>query len=212
VLLLLVPTVARGDVVIDWNAKAEAIGLEKRPRPPDSARGLAMMHVAMFEAVNAITRRYSPYRLSLTAEQGASAEAAAASAAHGIMVALFPDQQASVDVTLKASLAQVLEGEGKTNGIAIGKKAAAEILTLRASDGSSAGEQYRPVTTAGVYVPTVIPVSSTFGKVTPWVMNSGEQVRPAPPPTLTSDAWTADLNENRQIGGRNSAQRTPEQT
>jgi hypothetical protein len=211
-LLLLVPSVARGDTVIDWSAKAEAIGLEKRQRPPDTARGLAMMHVAMFEAVNAITRRYAPYRLALTAEKGASTDAAAASAAHGIMVALFPDQHASLDTTLKASLAQVPEGEGKANGVAIGKKAAAEILALRASDGISAGEQYRPVTTAGVYVPTVIPVSSTFGKVTPWVMNSGEQFRPAPPPPLTSDIWTADLNEIRQFGGRNSAHRTPEQT
>ena len=144
----LVPNLARADTIIDWSAKAEAIGLEKRLQPAVSARGLAMMHVAMFEAVNAVTRRYSPYRVPLTVEKGASPDAAAATAAHGILASLFPDQQASLDVTLKASLAQVPDGDGKANGIAAGKKSVEGILALRASD--ALRRNNRPVTTAEV--------------------------------------------------------------
>ena len=212
VLVLLLGTTARADVIADWNAKAEAIGIEKRLQPPPNARGMAMMHLAMFEAVNAITRRYAPYRLTLPADAGASPQAAAAAAAHDVLAALFPDQQASLEATLKASLAEVSDASQKAKGVELGKKAASGILALRANDGIAAPESYRPVTTPGVYVPTVIPVSSTIGKMTPWVMESGAQFRPAAPPALTSATWTADLNEIREIGGRGSARRSAEQT
>jgi hypothetical protein len=211
-LVLLLGATARADVITDWNAKAEAIGLEKRLQPPPNARSMAMMHVAMFEAVNAVTRRYSPYRLTLPADPGASPQAAAAAAAHDVLAALFPDQQASLEATLKASLAEVSDASQKAKGVELGKKAAAGILALRANDGIAAPESYRPVTTPGAYVPTVIPVSSTIGQMTPWVMESGAQFRPAQPPALTSATWTADLNEIREIGGRDSARRTAEQT
>lgn len=203
---------ASADVITDWNAKAEAIQIEKRLPPPPNARAMAILHVAMFEAVNAIERRYAPYKLNLPAERGLSKEAAAASAAHAVLVALYPDQQASLDSMLKASLAEIPEGEAKAKGIELGKRAAAEILALRANDGADAMESYRPHTTAGVYVPTVVPVSSTVGKVTPWVMTSGSQFRPAPPPALDSATWTNDVNEIREVGARNSTKRTAEQT
>jgi hypothetical protein len=210
--LLLAPAVARSDVIIDWNAKVEAIGLEKRLSPAVNARGVTMMHVAMYEAVNAITRRYAPYRLTLAGERSASPDAAAAAAAHGVLVRLHPDQQASLDAGLKASLALVPDGDGKSKGVDLGQQAAAGILALRANDGIAAPETYRPTTAAGVYVPTVIPASSTVGQMTPWVMTSGAQFRPAQPPALTSPTWTNDLNEIRGIGGRNSTDRTAEQT
>jgi hypothetical protein len=213
VLLLAAATAtARADVIIDWNAKAEAIGIDKRLQPPPNARGMAMMHVAMFEAVNAVTRRYSPYRLKLVADPGASSDAAAAAAAHGVLVGLFPDQQASLDTSLKASLASLPDGDAKAKGLALGQKAAAGILALRANDGISATESYRPVTTAGAYVPTVVPASTTVGQMTPWVMSSGAQFRPGPPPSLASLTWTADLNEIREIGGQGSTKRSAEQT
>ena len=75
-----------------------------------------------------------------------------------------------------------------------------------------APESYRPFTTAGVYVPTVIPVSSTYGRVTPWVMSSGSQFRPAPPPVLSSATWARDVNEIRDFGGRANTKRSAEQT
>lgn len=210
--VLLAPAAAQADVITDWNAKAEAIGIEKALGPPPNARGMAMMHVAMFEAVNAVTHRYVPYRLKLTSEPGASPEAAAAMAAHDVLVKLYPDQQASLDSTLKASLGQVPDGDAKTKGIDLGRQAAAGVLALRGNDGIAAPETYRPVTTAGAYIPTPIPVSSTIGKLTPWVMTAGDQFRPVPPPALTSPTWTADVNEIREVGGRNSTKRTADQT
>jgi hypothetical protein len=203
---------ASADVIADWNLKAEAIQTEKRLSPPANARAMAILHVAMFEAVNAIERRYAHYRLNLPAERTFSKEAAAVSAAHAVLVALYPEQQTGLDTMLKASLAEVAEGEAKAKGIELGKKAAEGILALRANDGANAAETYRPHTSAGVYVPTVVPVSSTDGNVTPWVMKSGSQFRPAPPPALDSAIWTNDLNEIRELGAKNSTKRTAEQT
>src|SRR5262245_55643248 len=166
--LLVLPATARADVISDWNAKAEAIAVEKRLLSPPNAREMAILHVAMFEAVNAIDRRYAPYRLKLSADKTASKEAAAAAAAHTALVALYPDQQASLDSLLKASLGAIADGEPKAKGIELGKQAATEILALRANDGTAAAESYRPYTAPGAYVPTVIPVNSNFGGVTPW--------------------------------------------
>src|SRR5262245_20105827 len=203
---------ARADVIADWNAKAESIAIEKRMLPPPNARGMAMLHVAMFEAVNAVERRYSPYKLPLLADRTASKEAAAAVAAPGAFSALHPDQRPSLDSALRASLATLPDGDPQSKDVELGKKTAAEIIALRANDGADAPETYRPYTVAGAYVPTVVPVSSTYGAVTPWVMKSGSQFRPAAPPALDSEVWTKDITEIRELGGRTSAKRTVEQT
>jgi hypothetical protein len=199
-------------MISDWNARAEAIAIEKRLLPPPNARGMAMLHVAMFEAVNAVDRRYAPYKLKLSADGQTSKEAAAAMAAHDVLIALHPDQRANIDSALRASLAAVAEGDPKARGIELGRKAAAGVLALRANDGSTVEESYRPYTAPGVYVPTVVPASSTYGAVIPWVMEKGSQFRPVPPPAFDSQTWTEDVNQIREIGGRISAKRTAEQT
>jgi len=176
------------------------------------SRALTMMHVAMFEAVNAIDRRYTPYKLALSAERSTSREAAAAVAAHDVLLSIYPDIKPDLDTALTSSLAPIAEGESRTAGIALGKDAAAQIIQLRAKDGSNAVETYRPLTTAGVYVPTAVPLFQTTGATTPWVMTSGSQFRPGPPPALDSEVWTKDINEIREVGGRGSPTRTPEQT
>jgi len=209
--ILLAPP-ARADVIMDWNAKADAIGIEKQLVNSANTRGQAMLHVAMFEAVNAIDRRYTPYRLNLTADRGTSREAAAASAAHDVLVALYPDQKADLDATLATSLSAIADGEAKSKGIELGKKAAAEIIALRANDGSKTPESYRPQTSPSVYVPTAVPIESTAAKLTPWVMKEASQFRPAPPPSLTSEVWTKDLNEIREFGSLNGSKRSAEQT
>src|SRR5215203_5985322 len=89
VLLSVLPLSARADVIMDWNARADAISIDNRLQPPVHGRVLAMMHVAMFEAVNAIDRRYEPYRLKLLADQDTSSDIAAATAGHDVLVALF---------------------------------------------------------------------------------------------------------------------------
>jgi hypothetical protein len=171
-----------------------------------------MVHVAMFEAVNAIDRRYAPYKLDLTADRATSKDAAAVSAAHSVLIALYPDEKPRLDEVLAASLAGIAESEAKAKGIELGKNAAAGIIALRANDGNNAPESYRMHTTPGVYVPTTLPIESTSGAIRPWVMTTGAQFRPAPPPALDSETWTRDVNEIRELGGRNSTKRTPEQT
>ena len=212
VAVALLTSSARCDVIMDWNTKADAIGIEKQLPNVPNARGLAMLHIAMFEAVNAIDRRYAPYKLNLAAERTTSKEAAAASAAYDILVALYPDQKADLDATLAASLSGIAETEAKSKGIELGKKAAAGIIALRANDSSDKTENYRPYTTPGIYVPTTLPIESTSPALTPWVMGTGSQFRPGPPPALSSETWTRDLNEIREIGSRNSSKRTAEQT
>jgi hypothetical protein len=208
----LLSTSARSDVIMDWNAKGDAIGIEKQLSNVPNGRGLAMLHVAMFEAVNAIDRRYVPYKLNLTADRTTSKEAAAASGAYNILLALYPDRKPDLDATLAASLSSIAEGDAKSKGIELGKKAAAGIIALRANDGSNAPENYRPATAPGVYVPTVVPAESTSAGLKPWVMTTGAQFRPGPPPALNSETWTKDLNEIREIGSSTSTRRTAEQT
>jgi hypothetical protein len=203
---------ARADVIMDWNAQSDAIVAQKQIRPTAHARTQTLLHLAMFEAVNAIERRYLPYRLDLSADRNTSKEAAAASAAHEVLISIYPDQRAALGEMLSKSLAAVAEGEPKAKGIELGKKAAAEMTALRANDGFDASEHYRPHTSPGVYVPTVVPLFSAVGAATPWAMTSGSQFRPAPPPALDSETWTRDLNEIRELGRIDSTKRTAEQT
>ena len=205
-------TAAHADVIMDWNAKADALAVEKQLLNAPNARGQAMLHIAMFEAVNAIDRRYAPYKLNLTADRAASREAAAAAAAYDVLLALHPDKKADLDAALAGSLAGMAENEAKSKGIELGKQAAAGIIALRANDGSNTPEDYRPATAAGVYVPTTIPIESTSSKIKPFAMTSASQFRAAPPPALTSETWTRDLNEIREIGSHASAKRSAEQT
>ena len=101
-LLVTLAATARADVIMDWNARADAIAADKRLPPPMQGRALAMMHVAMFEAVNAIERRYEPYRLKLVADRNTSRETAAAVAGHAVLVALYPDQQSGARCAARA--------------------------------------------------------------------------------------------------------------
>jgi hypothetical protein len=210
--LALSATAARADVIMDWNAKADALAVEKQLLNAPNARGQAMLHIAMFEALNAIDRRYAPYKLNLTADRATSREAAAAAAAYEVLLALHPDKKADLDAALAGSLAGITENEAKSKGIELGKQAAAGIIALRTNDGSNTPEDYRPATTAGVYVPTTIPIESTSSKIKPFAMTSASQFRAAPPPALTSETWTRDLSEIREIGSSASAKRSAEQT
>ena len=212
VLLSALASTSRADVIMDWNARADSIATDKRLLPPVHGRVLAIMHVAMFEAVNAIERRYVPYRLNLVADRKTSGEVAAAVAGRDVLVDLYPDQKSGLDALLAETLNRVQEGPAKERGIILGRKAAAGILELRSADGGDVSESYRPVAQPGVYVPTTLPAASTVSGFTPWVMSSAAQFRPLGPPALTSDTWTRDLNEIREIGGLNSKTRIAEQT
>ena len=206
------PGVAVADVITDWGAKGVAIGAEKQVPNARFTRGLAMMHVGMFEALNAIDRRYKPYKLDLPMDKTASQDAAAAAAAHAVLVSLYPEETSKLDQALQASLGAIADGDSKSKGIELGKKAAAGIIALRADDGSKASESYRPYTKPGEYVPTALPIEITSGRIKPWVMEKSSQFRPAPPPALDSEVWTRDLNEIRELGSITGTRRTAEQT
>ena len=201
----------RADVVSVANAKAADIA-SKHPATPISVRMMAIVQVSVFEAVNAITGRYPVYRVKLTPAPGASVDASVAAATRTALSRLMPTQQAAIDADYQAVLGPLPDGPAKTNGIAVGEQAAAAVLASCATDGSVAPDAYRPHTTPGVYVPTVIPAVPHWGKRTPWVMASPDQFRPGPPPSLTSATWARDYNEVKALGSRNSTQRTPEQT
>ena len=200
------------DVVTEWNQRANACVLEAKIMPFAGTRVMAIMHTAMFDAINSIEGRYTPYKFKVSAPAGSSPEAAGAAAAHATLVALFPEQKAALDAAYAAYLAQVPDGAGRTAGIAVGEEVAAKVLAWRASDGANAPNTYRPVTTPGAYITTALPVGTQWVSMTPWVMERPSQFHPAPPPALSSAQWTADYNEVKELGGKKSTRRTAEQT
>jgi hypothetical protein len=200
------------DVVTDWNEKAVAAGYTARQSPPVHGRIVAMVHLAMFEAVNSIEPRYTPYRARLSAEPGASREGAIAAAAHYLLVRLYPDQAKALDITLQASLATVTDAISKANGIRLGEQAGAAMLAERTKDGSGVPDTYRPITTPGQYVPTVLPLASSWGAVRPFALKSGSQFRPAAPYSLKSAEWAKDFNEVKRMGASAGSARSAEQT
>jgi hypothetical protein len=173
---------------------------------------MAMMHVAMFDAVNAIDRRYVSYGKPARAPSGASADAAVAAAAHSVLVRLFPEQRDALEKAYTAALERLGAARGVQAGIALGESSANECLEMRANDGVGAANQYRPLTSPGVYVSTVLPVSHDWREVKPWIMKEPAQFRPEPPPALASATWVRDYNEIRESGGRSSARRSVAQT
>jgi hypothetical protein len=200
------------DPVIDWNQKADAAILEAKVYPFAGTRVMAIVHTAMFDAINSIEGQYTPYKFKVSAAPGSSSEAAGNAAAHATLVALFPEQKAALDQAYQDFLARISEGAGKTAGIAIGEDVAAKVLASRATDGSDAPNTYRPVTAPGVYITTTLPVGPQWGNVAPWVMDKGSQFHPPSPPALTSREWAADYNEIKELGGKKSTRRTAEQT
>ena len=203
---------ARADVVTDWNIKANELVVEAKLGTPPAMRLLAIVHTAVYEAANAVTQRYPAGAVKLDTAPGASLDAAVASANRVTLLKLLPSVQPAIDSAYQAALAKVADGPAKAAGIAVGEQAAAAVLAAAAEDRANAAESYRPHTTPGVYVPTVVPAVSTWPQRKPWVLASPAQFRPGPPPALNSETWARDYNEIKAVGGKNSTLRTAEQT
>ena len=212
--LLPVALAARADVVTDWNRIAIPIVTSYSLSAP-GYRDLAMMHVAMYESINAFEPRYQPYGRKLDAPAGASRDAAAAVAAARVLTRLHPDAAPKVEAELKPYMAKFADQPGGPAaleaGAAFGEKVAALVLEMRANDGASAPDSYRPRTVPGIYVPTAPVAVPHWGRVTPFTLRSGSQFRPGPPVDLKSADWAANYNEIKQYG-KDSKVRTPEQT
>jgi hypothetical protein len=202
---------AHADVVTDANAKAAEIA-SRHPATPISVRMMAIVQVSVFEAVNAATARYPAFRVKVPPAPGTSVDAAVAAATRTALLKLMPAQQAAIEADYQAALKSVPDGPARAAGIAAGEAAAAAVLASCADDGAMAPNTYRPHAAPGVYVPTVFPAVPHWGKRKPWTMTSGDQFRPGPPPSLTSETWKRDLAEIKALGARTGSQRTPEQT
>lgn len=227
-------------IVRRWNTIAiDASGLDHTPVQPGeqrvfgeqlgpcrAARAMAIVHIAMFDTVNAVVGEYESYTGVRASSGPLSLEAAISQAAHDTLVVLFPSQKASFDARLTEDLAEVKNRNAKLNGIALGKRAAAAILAMRTNDGSEFPEV--PVGAGGH--PTsdmpghwrqdpisLIPLAlgAHWGECKPFVIESSHQFRVPPPPAMESAEYAAAYNEVKRLGGDGvvtPTERTPEQT
>ena len=200
----------------DWNETALLAIKTDRTAPPKAARALAMMHAAIYDAVNGVTRTHQPYFVLGKPAEGVSPEASASVAARLVLLRLFPAQQAAFDATYNKVLRTIPPGEGKRASIDWGEHVAQTLLADRAKDGSQATVIYGSRNPIGVWRST----ESAFAKpalpqwpgVKPFAMSSPAQFRPAMPPALTSAAYADDFNKTKELGAKDSATRTAEQT
>lgn len=204
------------DAVLEWNGiTARTARAAGRP-PPVLSFDFAMVHAAIYDAVNSIDGGHTPYAVQLSASPDASREAAAAAAAHTVLLALFPAQQPSLDADLGASLSRIPDGEPKAEGIAIGERAGRTINELRAGDGRFANVAYAPGSGPGVWERTppafAPPLTPWVAQVRPFTMRVNDQFLPDAPPPLTSAEYTDDFNEVKVLGAKQSIARTAEQT
>jgi hypothetical protein len=188
-----------------------------QPATVHPTRSLAIMHLAIADAVDAVSQRFTPYHFDVPAPRGASREAAAASAAHAVLVALYPQMQTALDAQLVQSLAGVRNSARRAAGVAIGVRAGRSLLALRKSDGSSVTPPaFIPGYAPGEYQLTppafAQPQLTSWAAVKPFALVRADQFRPGPPPPVTSPEYAAALAEVRSVGELNSLSRTPDQT
>jgi hypothetical protein len=204
------------NAVLDWNSTALAVTQAAAAPAPQQYRTLAIAHAAIFDAVNAIEHRYTPYAVDIKAPAGTPAEVAAAAAGHEVLVRLYPAQQSTLDAALSASLAKVPEGRSKADGIRIGKEVAQKLLVLRSQDGADRKPDYKVEPKVGVWQPTLPgfspPLLPHWGTVTPFALKGLDQFQAPEPLPLQSAAYIEELNEVKRLGGRNSSARTADQT
>jgi hypothetical protein len=217
IVALIVLPVARADIVVDWNLRANTTMEVEGPRiagnPLAMARTLAIMHAAMSDAINVCDPAFTTYLADLPKRPGASASAAAHAAARAVLVTLYPKQLGVVDQQYLAALATLPDGEAKAAGIEAGMQVARLLLALRENDGMFDGaDTYRPATAPGAYVPTALPVVNNVASRKPFSLHDITQFRPGPPPSLHGGVWARDFNETRAWGAAHSVRRDAAQT
>ncbi|XYJ10166.1 hypothetical protein ACSUZJ_22795 [Telluria sp. B2] len=204
-----------GDVV----QEAEQLG------PTRTSRVMAIVQIAVYDALNAIAKRYPGYSGTIEALPDSSQDAAIAQATHDTLVALYPRQAARFDAWLREDLARLPEGRAKRNGVDVGRRAAAAILALRASDGNYdsepvVGEDYQVSNAPGQWRPdpvsrSPIALGAYWRNVRPFVLRAADQFQPPPPPALESEAYARAFKEVKELGGdgiRTPTRRTRDQT
>jgi hypothetical protein len=207
---------AQADIVTDWNQTAIKIALENPPPGLTGLRNLAIVHLAIHDAVNGIKPRYQPYLVKSRAPQGSSVDAAALAAVHASLVALYPTQKPVLDAAYDRDLAKLPEGEARAQGIAWGEKVAAELVQSRDKDGVDAKVDYVASGDPNAWRPTfpafAPPLQPQFGSVRPFFVRSALQFDPGPPQGPQTELFVREFDEVKRLGGRNSTERTPDQT
>jgi hypothetical protein len=217
VLAILHPGSSRADAVADWNAIAYQTAAPAQRPIPTGVLDVAAVHAAIYDAVQAIERKYEPYYVDIPGASGSSA-AATAKAAYDVLVHRFPAQASSLASTYQNYL--TTHGLSESDpGTAVGAKAAAGIIALRGCDGSFPTGATTPFVggaAPGVWRPTApnnAPMLAPWlGSVTPFALTRPFQFRSAPPPALTSSEYAKDYEEVKAVGAANSTTRTAEQT
>src|SRR5438552_1540642 len=200
-------TMLSGDVVLEWNSLAnEAVKLDHgigaphlQGGPTATSRALAIVHGAIYDAVNAIDRSYTPWLVTdVKPLKGSSIEAAAAQAAHDTLLSLYPYLQSMFDSALAADLSTI-GPKPRANGVAVGQAVASEILAARANDGSSGPMNFTPSDQPGQWRPdplhpTQMALGPQWGQVAPFGMFSATQFAVPAPPSITSAEYAAAYN------------------
>jgi hypothetical protein len=198
-------------VVRTWHALAAA----QPANPVRQSRVLALVHAAMHDAVNGAVPRFQTYASWLT-DPNADPEAAAAAAAHRVLVNLFPGNDAAFDAQLTSSLAGIPDGPSRDAGVALGSAVGQFIIDFRANDGMDVADPFNPAPGPGIWAPTppafMAAVEPQMQNVTPFTIRSRSQFDVEPPPTLLSEEYTNDYREVKAVGQDSSSARTEDQT
>ena len=206
--------------VVQWNRTLLVIVRTPKAQPATihPTRSFAIMHAAIYDAVNAIDRTHKPYLVRLSGvSRFASQDAAADAAAHAVLAALYPNFQTTLDAQLQQLLAQIPDGPNKADGVTIGQTVADRILALRSNDGSAdAPIPFIFGTAPGDYQSTPPnfpkqPQFTNWSHVAPFALERANQFRPGPPPALTSDTYSDVFNEVKSLGITASSTATPDQ-
>jgi PAP2 superfamily len=207
IVIWLASVAAHADTVADWADTTTRIATDG----PNTIRTIALAQSAVYEAVNAITRRYPRDLVDLGPAQGASIDAAIAAASRAVLLHEALALQTQTESAYKKALAAIPDNAARAAGIALGERAAADVLGKHTDDIGNI-EPYRPLTSPGKYVPTTFPLGYAVAQHRPWFLKSASQLRPGPPPALKSTLWARDYNEIKSIGAVESTTRTSEQT
>jgi hypothetical protein len=206
-----------GDAVLDWNRAARAAIAADGTPPPLAARALAILHTAIYDAVNNIVGGHDFYHVDpeVTRPDRASAEAAAVAAGHHVLTTLFPGESNRFD-EIRASLLSLVPDSAEENaGITYGEEVAAQILELRNRDGARENTSFTEGSGPGDWQPTQPGFASALPNwpdVTPFAMTSASQFRPGEPPALDSAEYADALNEVKELGRRDGSERTSDET
>ena len=216
--LLLVSAAARADSVLDWNTIAVNTAVANNQNPFAQARTVAIVQLAVFEAVNAITGDYKPY-LGITEPSSASAEAAAIEAAYKVLSDYFPDPatQAALLAARTSSLASIPDSQAKIDGIQAGDDAAKAMIALRMNDGSSPAQfkipgppvpgEWQATASCPIVNGVAVGIAYQWQNITPFGIRSASDFLLGPPPALTSEAYTKAYNEVMTVGAVDSTER-----